>query len=88
MISLESVQNERFVCLRDLSFRESSLVRQVHLSGDRPGNQTRRFGVHLQVDRLRRLDTDNKFVTTDILKDNLRYILVLNTDLYLGLVKG
>lgn len=88
VVALERVKDERLVSLGDVHVRESPLVRQVHLGGDRTCVKTRQLRVQLQVHGLRGLNTDDEFVARDVLEDALRDILELNPDLHLGLVEG
>ena len=50
--------------------------------------ETGGFTVHLQVDRLGRLDTNDEFVASDILEDALCNILELNPDFHFGFIEG
>lgn len=88
MVALESVQDEGFVRLRDLCTLESALVGQVEFNGDGSGLQSGSLGVHLHVDCLVGLDSDDKLVSRDIGEDSRSDVLVLDSDFDLGLVKS
>jgi hypothetical protein len=87
VITLKRIKDESFVSLGDLGVREPPLVCEVHLRRHRAGVQTGGFGVHLEVDSLGGLDSDNELVAGDVLKDALRDIFELNTDFDFGFVQ-
>lgn len=88
MVSLERVQDERFVCLGNLGVRESPLVRQVHLGWHGARDQTGGLDVHLDVHGFAGLDSDDQFVARDVSEDARSHVFVLNTDLDLRFVQG
>lgn len=88
MIALEGVQDEGFVRLRDLCTLKSALVGQVKFNGDGSSLQSGSLGVHLHVDCLVRLDSDNQLVSRNVGEDSGGDILVLNSDFDLSLVKS
>jgi hypothetical protein len=88
VIALKRIEDEGLIRLRDMRVCEAPLVRQVHLSRDRACVQAGRLRVELQVNGLGGLDTDDELVAGDVLEDTLGDILVLDTDLNLGLVQS
>ena len=87
MIPPKRIQNQTLVRFRDLCLRETPLVRQVHLGGDRTSVETRGFRVELEVYGFGWLDPDHELIACDVLEYTLRHILKLNSDLHLGLVE-
>lgn len=88
VVTLEGVQDQGLVGLRNLEVREAAAVGQVQLGHYCLHGQTGQLGVHLNVDGLVGLDTDDKLVTRNILEDTGSDILELDADLSLLLVKG
>jgi hypothetical protein len=88
MVALESIEDKRFVGLGDLQVGEAAAVGKIELGDDSLHRKTRKLGVHLDVNRLVGLHSDNKLVTGNVLKDSRSDILELNTDFSLLLVEG
>lgn len=88
VVSLEGIQDERFICLRDLEVGESAAVGQIELGNDGLGAQARKLRVHLDVDTLVGLDSHDKFISWDILEDTRCDVLELDSDLRLLLIKS
>lgn len=88
VVALESIEDKRFVGLGDLQVGEAAAVGKVELGDNSLHGKTRKLGVHLDVDRLVGLDSDNKFISGDVLEDSRSDILELNTDFGLLLVEG
>ena len=87
MISLQRVQDQTLVRLRDLRVREPPLIRQVHLRRDRQRLQTGRLCVQLEVDGFGGLDADDEFIPADVAEDTLGDVFELDTNLHLGFVQ-
>lgn len=88
MIALECVKYKCLIRLRNLRIAEPTLVGEVHLSGQGSSNETRRLRVHLEIDSLRRLDADNKFITSDVPEDTGGDVLELYANFNLRFVQG
>lgn len=88
MISLQGVQDECFIRLRDLKVAESTAVGEVQLGDSRLHAQAGELRVHLDVYALIGLHTNNKFITRDILEDTACNILELYANLSLLLIEG
>jgi hypothetical protein len=88
LVALQAIKYERLVGLRDLKVGESSSVGQIKLGDNSLHAETRQLGVHLDINTLVGLDTHNKLVSGNILKDTRCNILELDSDLGLLLVKG
>lgn len=88
VVPLERIEDQRLVGLWDLQIREAAAVSQVKLSHNSLHRQTRELGIHLDVDGLVGLDTDNKLISGNVLEDTRSDILELDTDLSLLLVEG
>ena len=88
VIALERIQDQGLVGLGDLEVGEAAAVGQVQLGHHRLHGQTGQLRVHLDIDGLVGLDTDDQLVTGDILEDTRGDVLELNTDLGLLLVQG
>ena len=88
VVSLESIQYQGFVGFGDLEVGESTTVGEIQLSNHGLHGKSRKFRVHLDVDRLVGLDTDDKLVAGDILEDAGSDVLELNTDFGLLFVEG
>ena len=86
VISLESIQDQSLVSLRDLGFGESVLVGQIKLGRNSTCFESGEFRVHLHVDCFVGLNSENELVSSDIGKDTSGDVLELDSDLYLGLV--
>ena len=87
VIALKRIENERLVSLRDFEVRESPPVREVELCDNGLHAQAGKLGVHLDVDTLVGLDTDDQLVTGNVLEDARSDILKLDADLSLLLVE-
>ena len=88
VISSQGVKNKCLVRFRNVSICEAFLVRQVHFCRDSTCVQAGRLRVAFEVYRFGRLDTDDKFVPSNILEDSLRHIFELNTYFDLGFVES
>lgn len=88
VVAPEGIQNKGLVRFRDLCLFESALVRKVELDRDGPCQQSRRLGVHLHVDGLVRLDTEDELVSRNVGEDAGGDVLVLNSDLDLGFIES
>ena len=88
VVPLESVQDQRFIRLRNMNLPKSTLVCQVHVHRNGASVQARRFCVQFEVHRLRWLDTNHELVSGNVFEDTLSDILELNSDLDLGLVQS
>lgn len=88
MITLEGVQDQGLVGLGNLEVGEAAAVGQVQLGNHRLHGQTGELRVHLNVDGLVGLDTDDKLVTGNVLEDAGGDILELDADFGLLLVQG
>jgi len=88
VVTLEGVQNQGLVSLGDLEVGEAAAVGQVQLGNHRLHGQTGELRVHLDVDGLVGLDTDDKLVAGNILEDTGGDVLELDADLGLLLVQG
>src|SRR4029434_367770 len=71
----------------DLEVRESSAVGQIELGNNGLHAQTRKLGVHLDVDTLVGLDAHDKLISGNVLKDTRSDVLELNSNLCLLLVE-
>lgn len=88
VVALESIQDKRLVGLRNLQVGETAAVGKVELGDNGLHGKTRKLRVHLDVDRLVGLDSDDKLVSRNVLEDSRSDILELNTDFGLLLVEG
>lgn len=88
VVTLEGIQDQGLVGLGDLEVGEAAAVGQVQLGHHRLHRQTGQLGVHLDVDGLVGLDTDDKLVTGDILEDTGGDVAELDANLGLLLVQG
>lgn len=88
VVTLQSVQDERFVGFGNLQVRETAAIGEIQLSHDGLHGQARQLGVHLDVHRLVGLHSDNQLVTRDILENTRCDIAELNTDFGLLLIQG
>jgi hypothetical protein len=88
VVTLEGIQDQGLIGLRDLEVREAAAVGQVQLGHYRLHGQTRQLRVHLDVDGLVRLDTDDQLVAGNILEDTRSHVLELDANLGLLLVEG
>ena len=88
MITLERIQDQRFICLGNLGLCESLLVSQVHV--DRYGSslESWQFRVHFHVDCFGGLDAEDELITCDIGKYPLDDVFVLDANLDFGFVQG
>lgn len=87
MIAFQRIEDESFVSLGDLGFREATFVGQIHLNWHGARYQPGRLCVDLHVDSLRGLDPEHELVASDVVEDTLGDILILDADLHLGLVE-
>lgn len=88
VVALEGVQDQGLIGLGDLEVREAAAVGQVQLGNHRLHGQTGQLGVHLDINRLVGLNTNDQLVAGDILEDTRGHILELDADLSLLLVEG
>lgn len=88
VVTLEGIQDQGLIGLRDLEVREAAAVGQVQLGHYRLHGQTRQLRVHLDVDGLVGLDTDDQLVAGNILEDTRSHVLELDANLGLLLVEG
>lgn len=80
MVALESVQDQGLVRLGDGGIGKSVLVSEVELGRDGSGGESGSLGVHLHVDGLRRLDSDDELVSgletkSEIACQSSKYVL-------------
>ena len=87
VITLESIKDQCLVGLWDLGIGESVLVCQVELGRDSTCLESWNLRVHLHVDGLVGLNSEDKLVTANVVEDTSSDILELDSDLYLGLVE-
>ena len=88
VVPFQSVQDQGLISLRDVNIPESTLVRQVHVHGDRLGIQPRSFCVQFQIHRLRWLNANHELVSRNVFEDSRSDILELDSDLDLGLIQS
>ena len=88
VIALECVEDERLVRLGDLVFRESPLVRQIHLGWQCARVQTRHLGVQLQVHGFGGLNAQDELVATDVFENTRGDVLELNSHFHFGVIQG
>ena len=88
MITLESIQDQRFVCLGDFEVGEAAAVSEVKFRHNGLHGKTGQLRVHLDVYRLVGLHTNDKFVARNVLEDTGCHVAELNTDLSLLLIQG
>lgn len=88
VVALQCVENERFVCLRNLQVGESPPVGKVEFCDDSLHAETGQLGVHLNVNTLVGLHSDDELVSWNVLEDSRGDILELNADLGLLLVES
>lgn len=88
MVTLEGIQNQRFVCLGDLEVGEAAAVGKVEFRHHGLHGKTGQLRIHLNIYRLVGLHTDDKFVARDVLEDTRCHVAELDTDLGLLLVEG
>lgn len=88
MVSVERIENQRLVSLRNMSIGESSLVGQIHLNGYSTSDETGCLGVDLHVNSLGGLNTEDKLVASNVVENSLGDIFVLDANFYLGFVQG
>lgn len=87
VIAFQRIQDERFVCFRDLEIGEAATIGEVELCHNGLHTQTRQFRVHLDIHRFVRLYPDNEFIPWDILEYAGRDVLELYSDFRLLLVE-
>ncbi len=87
VIALECVEDERLVRLGDLVFRESPLVRQIHLGWQCARVQTRHLGVQLQVHGFGGLNAQDELVATDVFENTRGDVLELNSHFHFGVIQ-
>lgn len=88
VVTLEGVEDQRLVSLGDLKVGKAAAVGEVKLGDNGLHGETGQLGVHLGVDRLVGLHTDDKLVTRNVLEDTGGHVTELDTDLGLLLVEG
>lgn len=88
MVSLQGIQDQRFIGLGDLQVGESAAVGEVELGDDRLHRETRQFRVHLDVNGLVGLDSDDQLVAGNVLEDTRGHISELDADLGLLLIQS
>lgn len=88
VVALEAVENQRLVGLGDSHVRVSAVVGQIEIGDNVLGGETGQLGVHLHVDRLGGLDSDNQLVSRQVVDDTLGDISELHSDLHLTLVES
>lgn len=88
VVTLQGVKNERLVGLGNLQIGEAAAVSQVELSNDSLHAQAGELRVHLDVDTLVGLDTDDQLVARDVLENARGDILELDADLGLLFVQS
>lgn len=88
VVTLQCVKDQRLVGLGDLEVGEATAVGEIELGNDGLHGETGELGVHLDVDRLVGLDTDDQFVAGDVLEDTGCDVTELNADLSLLFVEG
>ena len=88
VVALQCVENERFVCLGDLQVGESPSVGKVKFCDNSLHAETGQLGVHLNVNTLVGLHSDDKLVSWNVLEDTRGDILELDANLGLLLVQG
>jgi hypothetical protein len=69
VVTLQRIENERFVGFGNLEVRESPSVSQVKLCDDSLHAQTGELGVHLNVHTLVGLDADDELIARDVLEN-------------------
>jgi hypothetical protein len=87
VVAFESIKNEGFVGLGDSGVGETFGIGEVELDGNCACGETGELGVHLHVNGLRRLDSQNELVSGDVVEDASCRVLELNSNLDLGLVE-
>lgn len=88
VVALQSVQDQRLVGLRDLEIGEPPSVCEIKFGDDRLHAETGQLGVHLDVDALVGLYTNDKLVAWNVLEDTRGHILELDANLRLLLVES
>lgn len=88
VVSLERVKDERFVGLGDLQVREAAAVGEVKLGDNSLHAQAGELRVHLNVNTLVGLHTNDKLVAWNVLENARGDILELDANLGLLLVKS
>ncbi len=88
VVTLESIQDQRLIRFGDLEVGEAAAVGEIQLSDHGLHGESGKLRVHLDVNRLVRLDSDNQLVARDVLEDAGGYITELNADFGLLLIQG
>lgn len=88
VVALERIQDQGLVRVGDPRVCESLLPRQVELGLDRTGFESREFRVHLDVDCLVGLDTQDELVSGNVVEDATGHIFELHSNFHLALVEG
>jgi len=90
VITLESVEDECLISLRDVGIGIPPLVRPIHIGLLRAHGPARRLCVHLQIDRLGGLDAEYKLVArgVEVIAETPSDVFELDPHLYLGFVQG
>jgi hypothetical protein len=87
-VSLESIKDQCLIGFGDLCIRRASHVGQVHLGRHYPSGKTGSLDVKPEVHSFERLDTNDKFISEDILENTLGNILELDTNFDIGLIES
>ena len=88
VVTVECVEDESLVSLRNADLGEALLVGEVQVGRESSHLETGLLGVHLEVDGLVWLNTDDKLVTRNVVEETLWCVLELNANGHLGLVEG
>jgi hypothetical protein len=88
VVTLQGIQDQGLVGLRDLEVGEAATVGEIQLSDNSLHGESGKLRVHLDVNRLVGLNSDNKLVARNVLEDSRGNIAELNTDFGLLLVQG
>jgi len=88
VVALECVQNQRLVGLWDLQVGETTAVGQVELGNNSLHAETWQLRVHLDVNTLVGLHSDDQLVAGNVLEDARSDVLELNANLGLLLVQS
>lgn len=88
VVALQGVQNQRLVRFGDLEVREATAVGQIEFRDNCLHRQTGKFGVHLDIDGLVGLHSNDELVSGNVLENARRDVLELDANLRLLLVKG
>ena len=84
MVALQSIEDERLVCLWDFEITETASIGKIKLSDRSLHTESRQLRVHLNIDTLVGLDANNELIAGDVLEDTAGDVLEL--DSYFGLL--